>query len=230
MAGIWSSRLMAGLTTVFNVLALNLILLAVSLPVITLPAAIDAASTALDRWRDDGEDRVIREFLIALRAGSAVRVTAVLGVPLAVIGLGLAEARHFVRASAPADRVSLGICLAALLIVLTAAGYVIELAAQPVAAGRAGAAAQPVADVTWPAVGTWPAVDIRSAVDTWSLAARLAVRNLAVTGPLFLAEMAAATTLTMIDPGLLLLGLPVALLYLTKRTARLGLRRVDLAV
>ena len=217
MAGIWSTRLMAGLTTAFNVLALNLVLLVVSLPVITAPAAINAASATLDRWRRDGEDRVIREFLIALRAGSAVRVTAVLGVPLAVIGLGLAEARHFVRASAPADRVSLGICLAALLIVLTAAGYVIELAAQP------------VADVTWPAVGTWPAVDIRSAVDTWSLAARLAVRNLAVTGPLFLAEMAAATTLTMIDPGLLLLGLPVALLYLTKRTARLGLRRVDLA-
>jgi hypothetical protein len=203
VAGIWSSRLMAGLTTVFNVLALNLILLAVSLPVITLPAAIDAASTALDRWRDDGEDRVIREFLVALRTGSPVRVTAILGVPLAVIGLGLVEAGHFARASTPADRLSLGICLAALLIVLTAAGYVIELAR---------------------ADGTW------SAVDTWSLAARLAVRNLAVTGPLFLAEMAAATTLTMIDPGLLLLGLPVALLYLTKRTARLGLRRVDLAV
>jgi hypothetical protein len=199
VAGIWSTRLMAGLTTLFNVLALNLVLLVVSLPVITAPAAINAASAALDRWRRDGEDRVIREFLIALRAGSPVRVTVVLGVPLAVIGLGLAEARHFVRASAPADRVSLGICLAALLVTLTAAGYVIELATP-----------------------TGP-------VETWSLAARLAVRNLAVTGPLFLAEIAAATTLTMIDPGLLLLGLPVALLYLTKRTARLGLRRVDLA-
>jgi hypothetical protein len=199
VAGIWSTRLMAGLTTLFNVLALNLVLLVVSLPVITAPAAINAASAALDRWRRDGEDRVIREFLIALRAGSPVRVTVVLGVPLAVIGLGLAEARHFVRASAPADQVSLGICLAALLVTLTAAGYVIELATP-----------------------TGP-------VETWSLAARLAVRNLAVTGPLFLAEIAAATTLTMIDPGLLLLGLPVALLYLTKRTARLGLRRVDLA-
>jgi hypothetical protein len=199
VAGIWSTRLMAGLTTLFNVLALNLVLLVVSLPVITAPAAINAASAALDRWRRDGEDRVIREFLIALRAGSPVRVTVVLGVPLAVIGLGLAEAYHFVRASAPADRVSLGICLAALLVTLTAAGYVIELATP-----------------------TGP-------VETWSLAARLAVRNLAVTGPLFLAEIAAATTLTMIDPGLLLLGLPVALLYLTKRTARLGLRRVDLA-
>ena len=111
---------MAGLTTLFNVLALNLVLLVVSLPVITAPAAINAASGT--------------------------------------------------------------------------------------------------------SAGGWPAVD------TWSLAARLAVRNLAVTGPLFLAEMAAATTLTMIDPGLLLLGLPVVLLYLTKRTARLGLRRVDLAV
>jgi hypothetical protein len=52
---------------------------------------------------------------------------------------------------------------------------------------------------------------------------------LPVTGPLFVAEIAAATALTMLDPGLLLLGLPLVLLYLTKRTARLGLRRVDLA-
>jgi hypothetical protein len=206
MAGIWSTRLMAGLTTTFNVLALNLVLLLVSLPVITAPAAIEAASVALDRWRRDGEDRVVREFLIALRAGSPVRVTVVLGVPLAVIGLGLAEALHFARASAPTDRVSLGICLAALLIALTATGYVIELAS----------ARSPV--------------ETGSAVDTWSLAVRLAVRNLAVTGPLFLAEVAATTALTMIDPGLLLLGLPVVLLYLTKRTARLGLRRFDLAV
>jgi hypothetical protein len=199
MAGIWSTRLMTGLTTVFNVLALNLVLLVVSLPVITAPAAIGAASATLDRWRRDGEERVIREFFLALRAGTWVRTTVILGVPLAAIGLGLAEAHHFARGSSPADRVSLGICLAALLVALTAAGYVIELG------GRAGP------------------------VDTWSLAARLAVRNLPVTGPLFVAEIAAATALTMLDPGLLLLGLPLVLLYLTKRTARLGLRRVDLA-
>jgi hypothetical protein len=199
MAGIWSTRLMTGLTTLFNVLALNLVLLVVSLPVITAPAAIGAASATLDRWRRDGEERVIREFFLALRAGTLVRTTVILGVPLAAIGLGLAEAHHFARGSSPADRMSLGVCLAALLVALTAAGYVIELG------GRA------------------------DAVDTWSLAARLAVRNLPVTGPLFVAEIAAATALTMLDPGLLLLGLPLVLLYLTKRTARLGLRRVDLA-
>jgi hypothetical protein len=193
MAGIWSTRLMAGLITLFNLLALNLVLLAACLPVVTIPAAIGAASTALDRWRRDGEDRVVREFIAALRASPPVHATVVLGVPLAVVVLGLAEARHFAR-----DGIVLGVVAVALVITLMAVGYVIELP------GRTGA------------------------VDTWSLAARLAVRNLPVTGPLYLAEIAAATALTMIDPGLLLLGLPVLLLTLLKRTARLGLNRAGL--
>lgn len=189
---------MAALTTLFNILVLNLVLLIVSLPVITLPAAIRAASVALDRWRRDGEDRVVREFLLALRVGPRARTTVVLGVPLAAVGLGLVEAHHFFgRAAWPFGAVGLGLCLAALLITLTALGYLIEL--------TSGEATSPL--------------------DTWSLAVGLALRNLLVTGPLVLAEMVGATALTMIDPGLLLLGLPLSLLHLTKLTADLGLRR-----
>jgi len=197
MAGIWSSRIMTALTALFNVLVLNLALLVASLPVITLPAAIRAASVALDRWRQDGEDRVLREFLLALRTGPRTHTTVILGVPLAAIALGLVEARHFARAAGPSGLAGLGLCLAALLITVTALGYLIHLT------NDTG----------------------RSPVDTWSLAIGLALRNVLVTGPLTLAEVAGAATLTVIDPGLLLLGLPLLLLHLTKLTAGLGLRR-----
>jgi len=200
VAGIWSSRLMAALGAAFNVLALNLVLLIASLPVITLPAAIRAASVALDRWRRDGEDRVVREFLLALRTGRWTRTTTTLGVPLAAVALGLVEARHFARAAGPSGRVGLGLCLAALLITLSALGYLIQLASE---------ASRPST----------------SPLDRWSLAVSLALRNLLVTGPLVIAEVAGAVTLTVIDPGLLLLGLPLVLLHLTKLTAGLGLRR-----
>ena len=61
--------------------------------------------------------------------------------------------------------------------------------------------------------------------ELWSLCARLAVRNLLVTGPLFLAELLGAGLLTLIDTPLLLLGLPAGLLELMRLTALLGLRR-----
>jgi hypothetical protein len=197
---IFGSRIMAALVTVFNVLALNAVLIIVALPVVTLPLAVNAATIALDRWRGEGEDRVIREFVLALRSRPPLRTTALVGVPLAAIALGVLETRHFSRYGAPADRLGLGIGLGALLITLTAIGYVLVLAAR---------------DASGP-----PA-------DLWSRAARLAVRNLFVTGPLFALEIAAAVLLTVIDPALLFLGVPVLLLALLRRTAQFGLARAQ---
>jgi hypothetical protein len=74
---------MAALATLFNFLALNLALLIASLPIVTLPAAVSAATVALDRWRGEGEDRVIREFISALRSRPFLPTTAAAGVPLA---------------------------------------------------------------------------------------------------------------------------------------------------
>jgi hypothetical protein len=65
------------------------------------------------------------------------------------------------------------------------------------------------------------------AADLWSLSARLAIRNLFVTGPLFLAEIAVVTIPAVIDPALLLLGLPLLLLHLMRLTAQFGLRRAE---
>ena len=199
MTGLLGTRLMAALAALFNVLALNLVLLVASLPVLTLPAAVTAASAALDRWHRDGEDRVVREFVIALRSRPPLRTTATTGVPLAAAAIGLAEVRHFAREATLPGRVGLGLGFGALLVTLAALGYVLQLAADD------------------------PAL---APVDLWALSARLAIKNLFVTGPLSLAAIAAAAVLTVIDPGLLLLGVPVFLLYGLKLTARLGLRRV----
>jgi hypothetical protein len=199
-AGIFRPGIMAALGSAFNFLALNLALLIVALPVVTLPMAVSAASIALDRWRGEGEDRVIREFCAALRSRPPLRTTALIGVPLAAAAVGVAEVRYFLQGGTLVARAGLGLGLAALLITLMALGYVFLLAARHPSA---------------------PATEL------WSLCARLAVRNLFVTGPLFLIEIAGATVLTLIDPPLLLLGVPILLLDLMRRTARFGLRRVE---
>jgi hypothetical protein len=198
---IFGSRFMAALSTIFNILALNAVLIVAALPVITLPAALNAATVALDRWRSDGEDRVVREFVLALQAMKPLRITALIGVPLAAVALGLLEVRHFARLAAPADRIALGATLAAVALILTALGYLLFLAARG---------------------------DTRPVTDLWSLTARLAIRNLLVTGPLFLLEFAAAAALTALDPAVLFIGVPVLLLRALSRTAAWGLKNPDL--
>jgi hypothetical protein len=200
ISDLFGTRIMAALGTLFNILALNLVLLIVSIPVVTLPAAVSAASAALDRWRRDGEDRVVREFVIALRSRPPLRATAAIGVPLAAVVLGLAEIHHFAREATLPGRIGLGLGFGALLVTLAALGYVLQLAADH------------------------PALP---PIDLWSLSARLAIRNLLVAGPLSVAAIAAAAVLTVTDPGLLLLGVPVLLLHVLKLTARPGLRRVQ---
>jgi hypothetical protein len=194
------TRIAAALATLFNFLALNLALIIASLPIVTLPAAVSAATVALDRWRSEGEDSVIREFITALRSRPFPRVTAATGVPLVAVAIGVVEVHHFARGASLPDRAALGCVAAALLITLTAVGYVLLLGARD------------------------PAVP---AADLWSLSARLAIRNLLVTGPLFLAEIALVTVPAVIDPGLLLLGLPLVLLQLMRLTAQFGLRRAE---
>jgi hypothetical protein len=62
-------------------------------------------------------------------------------------------------------------------------------------------------------------------VDLWSLAARLALRNLPAAGVLSAAPAAGLTLLAARDPAVLLLGLPLFLLHALKLLARPGLRR-----
>jgi uncharacterized membrane protein YesL len=202
MAGILGTRIMAALAALFNFLALNLILLVFSLPVITLPAAVSAATQALERWRRDGEEGVLREFLGAFRAGWA-RQTVLVGVPLAAAVVGVIEVRHFAADPGAASRLALGFGTVALLVTASALGYVFLLAAR----------------------GRDEPEEPETAAEFWTLCLRLAIRNLLVTGPLFLAVIGSAAVLGWLDPPLLLLGLPLLALQLLRVTASLGLRR-----
>ena len=212
MTGILRTRLMDALAALFNVLALNLMLLIFSLPIVTLPASIAAATQALERWRRDGEDAVVREFLAAFRAQWATR-TALVGVPLAAAALGVIEVRHFVVGAGAANRLALGFGSVALVVTASALGYVFLLAAR-------GPASDIAADIAAGTAGDGP-----RAAEFWTLCIRLGIRNILVTGPLFLLEIAGSAALASIDPPLLLLGLPVLALQLMRLTADLGLRR-----
>jgi hypothetical protein len=195
-------RLMAGLTTLFNVLALNLAVLVAALPLITAPAAVSAASATLDRWRRDGEDRVVRQFIIEFRGSWSFRTLVGAGVPMIAVVLGLAEIRHFAREATLTGRAGLVLGGGALLVTLAALGYLFQL------------------------TGDQPGLP---PVDLWSLSARLAVRNLLVAGPLSAAPIAGLALLAGRNPAVLLLGLPVFLLHWLKLIAQPGLRRAGLA-
>ena len=201
-SGIFGSRIVAGLTTLFNVLALNLAMIVASLPLITAPVAVSAASAALDQWRRDGEDRVVRQFIIGFRARWSVRTTLGTGVPMAAAVVGVAEIRHFAHQASPGGRAGLVLGGCALLITVAALGYVFQLAAD---------------DRGMPPV------------DLWSVSARLALRNLLIAGPLSAVPVAGVAILAATDPAVLLLGLPVFLLHVLKLIARPGLRRADVA-
>jgi hypothetical protein len=202
-SGIFGTRIMAGLTALFNAAALNLAMIAASLPLITAPVAVSAASAALDQWRRDGEDRVIRQFIIGFRDRWSVQTTLGTGVPMAAAVLGLAEILHFAREATLAGRAGLALGGGALLITLAALGYVFQLTAD-----------EP---------GMPP-------VDLWSVSARLAVRNLLAAGPLSAAPIAGVAILAARDPAVLLLGLPLFLLHALKLIARPGLRRAAATV
>ena len=193
ISGILGTRVFAWLTTLFNALALNLVMIVASLPLITAPVAISAASAVLDQWRREGQDQVVRQFIAEFRARWSARVTLGAGVPLAALVLGAAEIRFFAPEATLTGRVGLGLGAAALLITLAALGYVFQLAAD-----------QP---------GLSP-------VELWSQSARLAVRNLLIAGPLCAVPIAGLVVLTVRDPFVLLLGLPIFLLHALKLIAR----------
>lgn len=193
-------KVVGALRACFNFLALNLVLLIACLPVVTIPMALQAATVALERWRVSGEDRVVREFLAALRSRPPLRTTVAVGAPLAVAAIAAEEVHFFTRGGSLGDWVSLGFGVAALLVALTSIGYVLVLGAR-----------QP----------------LMAPSHLWNLSVSLAVRNLPTTGPLFVAEFAAAAALLLLNPALALIGVPILLLQCLRLTARLGVRRVE---
>jgi hypothetical protein len=204
VSAIFRSRIMAALATGLNFLLLNLALVIASVPVVTLPIAIYAAAVALDHWRAGGEDRVVREFLVTLRSRGVFRAWVVVGVPLAAIAVGVEEVHYFfLNDRSMLTHICLGLGLSALLVTVTGFGYVVLLA------------------------GRYP---LSSVTELWWVCAQLAVRNLLVTGPVFVVEIVAGTVLGVLDPALVLLGVPIVVLNLMRVTAEVGLRRVQARV
>ncbi len=196
-----ASGVLAGLTTVFNVLLLNVLVLLACLPIVTSPLALRAGWGALERWRGDGEDRVAREFWSAFVGAGVGRPTAVVGAPLVLLAIGIGEVHYFAARHTPMGLVCLGLGLSSVYLAAGSLGYVLALdrRAPTMAAG-----------------------------EIWSIALRLAVGNAFVTGPLFLLELVAALGVGRLDPATLLLGLPLAFLACVRQTVRLGLRRSGL--
>ena len=192
-------RVMAVLSAIFNCLALNLALLVACLPIVTVPAAFQAAVVALDRWRGEGEDRVVREYVAALRSRPFLHTSLAAGGPLAAAALALDEV-HFSRGGSAVNWVCLGLGVDALLLSLASFGYVLVLGARR--------------------------TDL-AVTDLWYWSVSLAVRNLFWTSPLLAAEFAAVVFLLLADPALALIGLPLALASLVRLTADPAIRRAD---
>jgi hypothetical protein len=196
----FASRLLSCLGVALNFLLLNAALLVASAFVVTIPLALRASFVALDRWRRDGEDRVLREFVRALRSGPWLSTTVVVGTPIVAIVVGVVEVRFFVRARDVAGQVCLGMGLAGLFLAVTSFGYVLLVAARNVA--------QP-------------------ASDTWVLCTRLAIRNVFVTGPVFVGECVVVMWLSVADAAFVVFGSPLALVALMRLTAMSGARRAE---
>jgi hypothetical protein len=88
----------AALAAVFNVLALNVILVVASLAVVTIPLAISAAFEAVYRWRTLGEDQVLRNFVLSFRCRPIAKSLTV-GPAMLLAMLGATESIYFMRYS-----------------------------------------------------------------------------------------------------------------------------------
>jgi hypothetical protein len=194
------SRIMASLGTALSFLLLNLGVIVVSAFVVTVPIALNGAFVAIEKWHQEREDRVLREFFVALRSSAPLRTTLVVGVPIVAVAVGVEEVRYFATGGRVMARICFGLGVSALVITVTALGYVFILAVRAPTA---------------------------TAAEIWSAAIRSAIRNILVTGPVFLVEVGIATLAAVVDPPLCVLGLPVLLLYTMHRTADLGLRRLE---
>jgi len=197
-AGPRQLQVMVVLTRIFNVMALNGALVIACLPIITAPAALQGATVALEQWREEGDDRVVRHFISALRARRFWPTTLTVGVPLVAAALAAVEVLFFSRAATAGNAVGVGLGFAGLLLALSSSGYVLVLGAR-----------QP---------------DLPS-TDVWFLAVALVARNLLVASPLLAGESIVGSLLLLRDPSLVVLGIPLGVLALIARTAGRGVER-----
>lgn len=82
------------LTTGFNVVCLNFVIVIVACGIATAPLALVAGQKAIYNWRVRGEDRLVREFRRAL-LDRPLRTSAAAAPSMVVTALGVLEVQHF---------------------------------------------------------------------------------------------------------------------------------------
>lgn len=191
---------MHALSTVFNLFALNVVLVLTALPLLSLPLALQSAAVVIDRWRTDGEDRMVSGFLRELRAQPKGRRTVILGVPLVCVLLAAIEIRFSAHAGGAAGAVCAGLGAAGLVLTLAGLGYLLMLG------------------VRHP--GLTP-------TNAWYAAIVLVMTNLLGASALLVVSFVAIGLIEYRDPQLSVIGLPLALVVLVRVSAGRGMRHTE---
>ncbi|HSZ39593.1 MAG TPA: hypothetical protein VK817_06525 [Trebonia sp.] len=189
----------AVLAAVFNVLALNVVLVVTSLAVVSIPLAVSAAFEAVYRWRTLDDDQVLRNFALALRRRPVVR-SLVTGPAVLVAILGGAESVYFTHYSGFIALVCVLIGITTSAIAVSVAAYLCLFLATTDAGGR----------------------------ELWRAACVAAGRTVALTTPVFALATACAVVAGLAAPALAVVAVPVLLLWSWQRTAAWGARRLGL--
>ena len=196
----FSVGVMATLNTLFNLFALNVVVVLAALPVVTLPVALQSAAVAIDRWRTGGEDRMVKEFLRTLRAEPKCRPTVIVGLPLAAVVLAIVEIRFSAHAGGASGAICAGLGVAGLVLTLAGLGYLLMLG------------------VRYP--GLTP-------TNAWYAGLVLVMTNLFGASALLTVEFLVIGLLELRDPSLTVIGLPLVLLALVRVSAERGMRHTE---
>lgn len=189
----------AALAAVFNVLALNVVLVVVSLAVVTVPLAISAAFEAVYRWRTLDEDRVLRSFMLALRRRPVAK--SLIAGPAVLAGiLGGAESVYFIRYSGFIALVCVFIGIVTSAIAVSVLAYLCLFLATTDAGHR----------------------------ELWRAAFVATGRTVVLTTPVFALTTGGAVVAGLAAPALAVVAVPVLLLWAWQRIATWGARRLGL--
>jgi hypothetical protein len=189
----------AALAAVFNVVALNVILVVASLAVVTIPAGISAAFGAVYRWRTLGEDRVLRSFWFSFRCRPVTK-SLIIGPAILAAMLGGAEIIYFIRYSGFIALVCVFIGIVTSAISVSFVAYLCLFLTTSAAGYR----------------------------ELWRAAFIATGRTVVLTTPLFALTTFCAVMAGLAAPALAVVAIPVLLLWAWQRVATLGAHRLGL--
>jgi hypothetical protein len=189
----------AALAAVFNVLALNVVLVVASLAVVTVPLAISAAFEAVYRWRTLGEDRVLRNFMLSFRCRPVAK-SLIAGPAMLIATLGGAESIYFMRYSG-------FIALVCVFIGITTAAVAVSVVAY---------------------LCLFLTTSDAGYQQLWRAAFIATGRTVMLTTPVFALSACCAVVAGLAAPALAVVAIPVLLLWAWQRIATWGAHRLGL--